>query len=85
MATKTAAKKKKELSFEEGMQQLESLVQRMSDGDLPLEESIQMYEQGSALVKELKQKLEQHRRRIEMIDPDTAEIEAFEDGENDVQ
>ena len=84
MATKPAGRKKKTFSFEEGMQQLESLVNRMSEGDLPLEESIQMYEQGAALVKELQQKLAEHRRRIEMIDPDTAEIEAVEVSEHDV-
>ena len=67
------------------MQQLEELVQKMSDGELGLEQSIELYEQGSALVKELEHRLAQHRRRIEQIDPDTAEIEVFEENEHDVQ
>jgi len=85
MTTKSVGKKKKAPSFEEGMQRLEELVQKLSAGDLALEESIQMYEQGTALAKELEQLLAQHRRRIEMIDPDTAEIKTFEGIEDDVQ
>ena len=85
MTSKSAGRKKKVVSFESGMQELEALVQKLSEGDLPLEESIQMYEQGTILAKELEKQLAQCRRRIEMIDPDTAEIETFEENENDVQ
>ena len=85
MTSKSAGRKKKNVSFEGGMQELEALVQKLSEGDLPLEESIQMYEQGTSLARELEKQLAQCRRRIEMIDPDTAEIETFEENENDVQ
>lgn len=84
MTAKSAGKKKKTPSFEEGMQQLEALVHQLSDGELPLEEAIRVYEQGASLAGELKQQLAQHRKRIEMIDPDTAEIEDFEENENDI-
>ena len=72
-----AAKKKKELSFEEGMVQLEQLVGRLSESELSLEESIALYEQGAQLAAQLESQLAQQKKRIEMIDPDTAEIEAF--------
>ena len=72
-----AAKKKKELSFEEGMVQLEQLVGRLSESELSLEESIALYEQGVQLAAQLEAQLAQQKKRIEMIDPDTAEIEAF--------
>jgi len=72
-----AAKKKKELSFEEGMVQLEQLVGRLSESELSLEESIALYEQGAQLAAQLEAQLAQQKKRIEMIDPDTAEIEAF--------
>ena len=85
MTSKSAGRKKKNVSFESSMQELEALVQKLSEGDLPLEESIQMYEQGTILARELEKQLAQCRRRIEMIDPDTAEIETFEENENDVQ
>jgi len=79
-----AAKKKKALSFEEGMQQMEMLVERMSVSELALEESIALYEEGKALAAQLEAQLAQQKKRIEMIDPDTAEIEAFEENENGV-
>lgn len=79
------ARKKKTLSFEEGMRSLEELVARLSNQELPLEESIALYEQGAALAAQLEQQLAQQRRRIEMIDPETAEIEPFEERKHDVQ
>ena len=79
------ARKKKTLSFEEGMRSLEELVARLSNQELPLEESIALYEQGAALSAQLEQQLAQQRRRLEMIDPETAEIEPLEEIEHDVQ
>ena len=79
-----AVKKKKALSFEEGMQELTALVEKLSGSGLALEESIALYEQGVKLHAELEAMLAQQKKRIEMIDPDTAEIEAFEGNENGV-
>ena len=79
-----AAKKKKMRSFEEGMQELDALVEKLSSSELPLEEAISLYEQGTALHAQLEALLAQQKKRIEMIDPDTAEIEAFEGNEKDV-
>ena len=79
-----AAKKKKALSFEDGMQQLEQLVEKLNSSELPLEESIALYEEGTALAAQLKAQLDGQKKRIEMIDPDTAEIEAFEGDEHGV-
>lgn len=76
-----AAKKKKLLSFETGMQELDALVERLSSSELPLEEAIALYEQGTQLHAQLEELLAKQKKRIEMIDPDTAEIEAFEGNE----
>lgn len=76
-----AVKKKKLLSFEAGMQELEQLVEKLSSSELPLEEAIALYEQGTQLHKQLEDLLAQQKKRIEIIDPDTAEIEAFEGNE----
>ena len=76
-----AAKKKKMRSFEEGMQELDALVEKLSSSELPLQEAIALYEQGTALHAQLEALLAQQKKRIEMIDPDTAEIEAFEGNE----
>lgn len=76
-----AAKKKKPVSFETGMQELDALVEKLSSAELPLEESIALYEQGVVLHAQLEEMLARQKKRIEMIDPDTAEIKEFEENE----
>lgn len=38
------------LSYEEAFQQLERILARLENGDLPLEESLALFEQGAALA-----------------------------------
>ena len=66
------------------MQELETLVEKLSESELSLEESMALYEQGVALHRQLETLLAQQKRRMETIDPDTAEIEAFEGNEDGV-
>lgn len=48
---------KKKLTFEERLQQVETLIAKMESGEMPLEEAMQQYEAGlnalNALAKEL--------------------------------
>lgn len=60
------------------MRSLEALIDRLSEGGLTLEESMKTYEEGVALAAQLSGELDAYRRRIEQIDPETAEITAFE-------
>lgn len=69
-------------SFEEGMQQLEALTDRLSGGELTLDETIKTYEEGVKLAERLEKELAKYRKRIEQIDPDTAEITPFEEEEH---
>jgi exodeoxyribonuclease VII small subunit len=48
-----SAKKKEDepFIFEEALKQLERIVQRLEQGDVPLDESIAMYEEGIKLSK----------------------------------
>ena len=78
------AKRKDRLSFEEGMAGLEGKIAAMNEGKLSLEETMKAYEEGVALAARLEEMLAQHERRLERIDPDTGEIEAFEVSENDL-
>ena len=76
-----APRKKKNFTFESGMTQLGALTEQIGDGNLPLEETIRLYEQGMALCAQLENELNGLQKRIEQIDPDTAEIAAFEEKE----
>ena len=55
---------KKKVSFEEGMQALEALVQALESGQMTLEESFQNYEQAMKLKAELEALLDESDRRI---------------------
>ncbi len=61
------AKKKKELSFEEALHQLEMIVESMEKGDLLLEEAIAKFEEGMKLSKYCMQKLDETEKRINLL------------------
>ncbi|HSF65224.1 MAG TPA: exodeoxyribonuclease VII small subunit [Paracoccaceae bacterium] len=56
-----------EMSFEEAMAALETVVSRLERGDVALEESIALYERGAALKAHCGDKLRLAEERIEMI------------------
>ncbi|HLH78154.1 MAG TPA: exodeoxyribonuclease VII small subunit [Candidatus Binataceae bacterium] len=53
--------------FEDGLADLEAIVARIDSGELPLEESIQAFERGVALVRALNQKLDEVEKKIEVL------------------
>lgn len=55
------------LSFDEGLNQLETLVQQLEDGHLSLEEALQRFEEGVALSQGLHQQLADAQRRVEVL------------------
>ncbi|MBL9133489.1 MAG: exodeoxyribonuclease VII small subunit [Verrucomicrobiaceae bacterium] len=56
-----------ETSFEDAMQRLDEIVGGMESDRLPLEDMITGYEEGIALLKVCRQRLEQARHRVELI------------------
>ena len=69
----------KKQTFEAGMSELEALTARLETGDMALDETMKTYEKGVTLAAQLKRQLEDSRKRIEQIDPETAEITPFEE------
>lgn len=55
------------LSFEHALQQLESIVKKLEQGEVPLEDAIQYYEQGAALKAHCEHKLKSAVDKIEKI------------------
>ncbi len=51
------ASKKKPLDFEQSLNSLEALVNRMEQGDMTLEESLKAFEEGIALTRECQARL----------------------------
>ena len=66
-----AAKKKKddigELSFEESIKELTNIVGRIEQGQIPLQDSLEQYEKGMALIKQCRTILQKAEKRIEKI------------------
>jgi len=61
---------KAKLSYEAAMLELEKLVQRMEQGEVPLEESLQSFERGRALVARCKIVLDDAEIRIQQLSLD---------------
>ncbi|MEX0876449.1 MAG: exodeoxyribonuclease VII small subunit [Phycisphaerales bacterium] len=59
-----------ELRYEQLIEQLESLVDRIESGETGLEESIKCYEQGIGLVKRARAILDQAEQRITQLNAD---------------
>jgi len=72
MKEKTRKAGKKEASFEEALEGLEDIVQRLEGGDLPLEESLALFEQGVLLTRVCSERLEAAERKIEVLMRDGA-------------
>ncbi len=66
---------KKELSFEEAMAELEGLVQRLDEGDLGLEESLEIYERAVVLRDLCRERLEAYDRRVRKLMEKDGEID----------
>ena len=66
-----AGKKQKDdvggLSFEESIKELTNIVGKIEQGQIPLQDSLQQYERGMALIKQCRTILQKAEKRIEKI------------------
>ena len=80
-----------EIPFEAALDQLETIVKKLEEGELPLDESLRMFEEGVRLARLCSGKLDTAERRIEVLlkseegRPETAPFEppSGEDGGRD--
>jgi exodeoxyribonuclease VII small subunit len=73
-------------NFEAQLASLERIVRELERGDLPLERSLELFEQGVKLSRECQERLNEAERRIEVLlrGPDGSPLVApFGDGEFD--
>jgi len=64
------AKEKKDTSkpsFEGAIKQLTEIVHKIESGETPLQDSLEQYERGMALIKHCREILEKAEKRIEKI------------------
>lgn len=73
---------KKDLNFEEAMEELEEIVEALEEGGLPLEESLEKFSRGIELIKYCNNKLGETEKKIEVLikeDEEIQDIVSFED------
>lgn len=56
-----------QMTFEQNMGQLEKLVARMEQGEVPLDEALKAFEQGMKLVAVCKEQLAQAELKVEKV------------------
>lgn len=66
---------KKELSFEAAMEKLEEVVEKLEQGDVPLEKAISMFQEGMSLSKLCHDKLKNVEKSIDRILHEDGEVE----------
>ena len=73
---------KKNKTFEESMMRLEQIVRAMERGDVALEESLKLFQEGTELVRSCQKLLDDAQMQVKMImtAPDGSPVEeAFDD------
>jgi exodeoxyribonuclease VII small subunit len=55
------------LSFEQAIHQLKGIVDQIEQGEIPLQDSLEQYEKGMALIKHCRDILQKAEKRIEKI------------------
>jgi exodeoxyribonuclease VII small subunit len=56
-----------EITFEEAFRELEATVQRLEEGDLPLEQAISLYERGMGLAQHCSDALDAAELRVQEL------------------
>jgi exodeoxyribonuclease VII small subunit len=78
----SAAKGAGKPGFEAQLAELEAVVERLERGELTLEESVRLFEEGVRLSNACKGELEAAEGRIQvLLEPDSGRVEELETGE----
>ena len=67
MASVASKRDISKMNFEDALGELEGIVQQLEDGDVPLEESIVIYERGDQLRRQCEGKLKEAELKVEKI------------------
>jgi exodeoxyribonuclease VII small subunit len=72
---------KKAVRFEESLAELEQLVERMEQGNLPLEDSLKLFERGVQLTRSCQKALKDAEQKVQILLEENGEptLQAFTD------
>lgn len=69
--------------FETALAELESLVETLEQGDIPLEESLKLFERGIALTRGCQESLKEAEQKVQILLNRSGEPEEFESDDNE--
>jgi exodeoxyribonuclease VII small subunit len=72
MPAKSSESKKNPLGFEQRLERLEHLAEKLRDGNIPLEDAVALFEEGMKLSKSLEKDLSRVERRVEILSKEPA-------------
>jgi exodeoxyribonuclease VII small subunit len=81
MADKKQKNDMGKLSFEEAIKELTNIVGKIEQGEIPLQDSLEQYEKGMALIKHCRTILQKAEERIEKISEPEAESQGCADNQ----
>jgi len=70
------ARTRKTPDFEHSLTELEALVERMEQGDLPIEEALKAFEEGVKLTRECQAILDQAEQKVQLLIEQQGELRA---------
>lgn len=78
-----ASKKPENMSFEDAMTELQTIVQNMENGQLSLEDSLKHFERGVGLVASTQNKLQQAEQKVQILmeQQGQQQLQPFEEGQ----
>jgi len=81
------ARNSKGPDFEEALAELESLVERLERGDLPLDEALKAFERGITLTRHCQASLQAAQQKVEILlkRGSQVQIEPFEESADEAQ
>jgi exodeoxyribonuclease VII small subunit len=81
MADKKQKNDMGKLSFEEAIKELTNIVGKIEQGEIPLQDSLEQYEKGMALIKHCRTILQEAEERIDKISEPQAQSQEDTDSE----
>lgn len=67
-----------QLSFEQALAELEALVAKLEEGELPLDESLALFELGQTLSQRCNDLLDAAELKVRQLAPDSGALDDFE-------
>ncbi|SDH35439.1 exodeoxyribonuclease VII small subunit [Alteribacillus bidgolensis] len=64
----------KNVSFEEAMEKLEGIVEKLEEGEVPLEQAIVMYQEGMSLSNVCHEKLQRIEKQMDRVVEEDGEV-----------